>query len=174
MPYSSSFIKPGDRRRFVAYARARNLAFEVADPAERYDLVVLSETADLTRNQHLVLDALTGAMGPLSAYGILDRVRGDGIKAPLQIYRALDKLVAMGLAHRLESLNAFVACAHSDDHHEGLAAFAICETCGRVDEFADSVVEERLASWSGATGFKAERTTIEIRGHCRDCIAAGR
>jgi Fur family zinc uptake transcriptional regulator len=134
----------------------------------------MSETADLTRNQHLVLDALTGAMGPLSAYGILDRVRGDGIKAPLQIYRALDKLVAMGLAHRLESLNAFVACAHSDDHHEGLAAFAICETCGRVDEFADSVVEERLASWSGATGFKAERTTIEIRGHCRDCVAAGR
>jgi hypothetical protein len=48
VPYSSSFIKPGDRRRFVAYARARNLDFEVADPDERYDLVVLSETADIS------------------------------------------------------------------------------------------------------------------------------
>lgn len=48
VPYSSSFTKPGDRRRFVAYARARNLNFEVADPDERYDLVVLSETADLS------------------------------------------------------------------------------------------------------------------------------
>jgi len=133
----------------------------------------MSETADLTRNQSLVLDTLTGATGPLSAYGILDRVRGDGIKAPLQIYRALDKLVELGLAHRLESLNAFVACAHADEHHEGLAAFAICESCGRVDEFADEVVEERLAAWSRSTGFKTERTTIEIRGHCKDC-AAGR
>jgi len=134
----------------------------------------MSETPDLTRNQHLVLDALTGATGPLSAYGILDKVRGEGIRAPLQIYRALDKLVEMGLAHRLESLNAFVACAHAHDHHEGLAAFAICESCGRVDEFADDVVEERLDGWSRSTGFATERTTIEIRGHCRDCRNAGR
>ncbi|HVX80806.1 MAG TPA: Fur family transcriptional regulator [Devosiaceae bacterium] len=134
----------------------------------------MSETASLTRNQHLVLDALVGATGPLSAYGILDRVRNDGIKAPLQIYRALDKLVELGLAHRLESLNAFVACAHANDHHEGLAAFAICESCGHVDEFADPVVEERLQAWSEATGFKTERTTIEIRGHCKECVAAGR
>ena len=51
----------------------------------------MSDVHDLTRNQHLVLDTLVGATGPLSAYGILDRVRSDGIKAPLQIYRALDK-----------------------------------------------------------------------------------
>ena len=133
----------------------------------------MSETHDLTRNQHLVLDALTGATGPLSAYGILDQVRGDGIKAPLQIYRALDKLVEMGLAHRLESLNAFVACAHSTEHHTGgLAAFAICERCGRVDEFADAVVEQGLAAWSAGTGFRTQRTTIEIRGHCKDCAGA--
>ena len=133
----------------------------------------MSDVHDLTRNQHLVLSTLTGATGPLSAYGILDRVRGEGIKAPLQIYRALDKLVEMGLAHRLESLNAFVACAHAEAAHAGLAAFAICESCGRVDEFADAVVEDRLAAWSRSTGFKAERTTIEIRGHCKDCVAAG-
>src|ERR1700710_1957225 len=108
----------------------------------------MSEVQELTRNQHLVLDALTEATGPLSAYGLLDRVRNDGIKAPLQIYRALDKLVELGLAHRLESLNAFVACAHVHEQHQGLAAFAICENCGRVDEFADDVVEERLRAWS--------------------------
>ena len=134
----------------------------------------MNEILGLTRNQSLVLDTLTAATGPLSAYGILDRVREDGIKAPLQIYRALDKLVELGLVHRLESLNAFVACAHAHAAHQGLAAFAICESCGRVDEFADTVVEERLADWSRGTGFKTERTTIEIRGHCGECLAAGR
>src|SRR5690606_5865135 len=62
---------------------------------------------DLTRNQELVLGALNGSGGRLSAYDILDRVRGKGIRAPLQVYRALDKLVERGLAHRLESLSAF-------------------------------------------------------------------
>ncbi|WP_150430166.1 glycosyltransferase family 4 protein [Dechloromonas sp. CZR5] len=48
VPYSVSLDRPGDRRRFVAYANARNLAFELARPEERYDLVVLSEVADVS------------------------------------------------------------------------------------------------------------------------------
>ena len=131
---------------------------------------------ELTRNQSLVLGALTAAEGPLSAYTILDRLREDGFRAPLQVYRALDKLLAAGLVHRLETLNAFVACAHphehSHEHGHGLIAFAICEGCGQVDEFSDEVVRERLAAWSAAKGFKAEKTMIEIRGQCAACLAA--
>jgi Fur family zinc uptake transcriptional regulator len=127
---------------------------------------------ELTRNQALVLDALTKADGPLSAYTILDRLREEGLRAPLQVYRALDKLLAAGLVHRLETLNAFVACAHPHGHNHGLIAFAICEGCGQVDEFSDEIVRERLGAWSTARGFKAEKTMIEIRGHCANCLAA--
>ncbi|CDP53277.1 MAG: transcriptional repressor [Devosia nanyangense] len=126
----------------------------------------------LTRNQGLVLGTLTGADAPLSAYDILDRLRDDGLRAPLQVYRALDKLVERGLAHRLESLNAFVACADAHCHRAGgIIAFAICEKCGRVDEFADDTVRERLVGWAGENGFKPSRTTIELRGTCRECLA---
>ena len=125
---------------------------------------------DLTRNQELVLGTLTASSGPLSAYDILDKLRGDGLRAPLQVYRALDKLVDRGLAHRLESLNAFVACADMHCHRKGLIAFAICESCGKVDEFADEVIEERLGTWARNDGFKVERTTMEVRGRCADCL----
>ena len=128
--------------------------------------------ADLTRNQELVLDTLNHAPAPLSAYDILDRLRSEGLRAPLQVYRALDKLVERGLAHRLESLNAFVACADEHCHRKGLIAFAICEGCGKVDEFADEVIEERLGGWAQKTGFKVERTTMEIRGRCAECAKA--
>jgi Fur family zinc uptake transcriptional regulator len=128
--------------------------------------------ADLTRNQGLVLGKLTESVGPLSAYDILDRLRGDGLKAPLQVYRALDKLVERGLAHRLESLNAFVACADAHCHRKGTLAFAICEDCGKVDEFSDDVLQERLAGWAEAAGFKRSRTTIELRGQCKACLQA--
>jgi len=127
---------------------------------------------DLTRNQALVLGALEKAEGPLSAYTILDRLRDDGFRAPLQVYRALDKLLATGRIHRIETLNAFVACARPHCHDHGLVAFAICADCGQVDEFSDTMVRERLGAWSSDHGFRIDRTTIEIRGHCAACTAA--
>lgn len=46
-PYSSSLMEPGDRRRFCFYARRRDVAFHLADPADDYDVVVLSSNADI-------------------------------------------------------------------------------------------------------------------------------
>lgn len=127
---------------------------------------------DLTRNQGLVLGALSHSGGPLSAYDILDKLRADGLRAPLQVYRALDKLVERGLAHRLESLNAFVACADQQCHRKGLIAFAICEGCGKVEEFADTMIEARLGDWAEGKGFRVERTIMEMRGKCAECALA--
>ena len=127
----------------------------------------------LTKNQSLVFDALSQTGAPLSAYGILDLLRDKGFRAPLQVYRALDKLVEFGLVHRLESINAFVACAHqkSDCCAHGTVAFAICNTCGRVEEFLDHAIDHRLADWAKSKRFKAEKTTIELRGVCAACAA---
>ena len=123
----------------------------------------------LTRNQGLVLDALARKEGPVGAYSLLDDLREHGLRAPLQVYRALEKLIAYGLVHRLESLNSFVACAHPDDHAHGLIAFAICDSCGQVDEFPDAEVERRLKSWAELRRFRMQKTTIELRGTCAVC-----
>ena len=126
---------------------------------------------DLTRNQELVLGTLAHSAGPLSAYDILDKLRGEGLRAPLQVYRALEKLTERGLAHRLESLNAFVCCADARCHEAGTIAFAICDGCGKVEEFAEPTVEEKLKGWSKASGFKPSGITIELRGLCKVCAA---
>lgn len=125
----------------------------------------------LTKNQSLVFDALCGADGPLSAYTILDKLRDQGFRAPLQVYRALEKLLELGIVHRLESINAFVACAHpnEDCHGHGLTAFAICESCGQVVEFHDHSIEARLAEFAKSRHFKPQKTTIEIKGLCENC-----
>lgn len=133
----------------------------------------MSAAAGLTRNQSLVLAALGKAEGPLSAYGILDQLRAEGIRAPLQVYRALDRLMALGFVHRLESLNAFVVCRRPQHHAEdAMIAFAICEDCGQVSEFSDAEIARRLSRWAATHAFRPSKTTIEIRGHCLACAPA--
>lgn len=130
-------------------------------------------TANLTKNQSLVMDVLSHAETPMSAYTILDKLREHGFRAPLQVYRALEKLLEMGLVHRLESINSFVACAHREHAccQHGTVAFAICENCGQVSEFHDHTIDDRLDGWAKKSGFKPQKTTIEVRGLCVTCSA---
>ena len=46
----------------------------------------------LTKNQTLVLDCLKQARQPLGAYTLLKKLQSKGVKAPLQVYRALAQL----------------------------------------------------------------------------------
>jgi len=46
---SRNFTAPVDRRRFCFWASNREVDFELADPAKQYDLVVLSQMADLSQ-----------------------------------------------------------------------------------------------------------------------------
>ncbi|MCV2216800.1 Fur family transcriptional regulator [Thauera sp. Sel9] len=126
----------------------------------------------LTRHQTLVLNALQRANEPTSAYALLEQLHDEGIKAPPQVYRALDKLVSCGLAHKLDSLNAFVACAHPHEHEHGLIVFAICGRCGTAQEFSDQTIERHLKDLSQAHAFRMESSIIEMRGTCEACLNA--
>ncbi|HUS95399.1 MAG TPA: transcriptional repressor, partial [Hyphomicrobiaceae bacterium] len=101
----------------------------------------------------MVIDALKDAGRPLSAYQILDAedVRSKGLKAPLTIYRALERLVACGLVHRVESLNAFVAC--KDEPHAEPAAFMICERCRCTIEFSAGTLKQTVGRYASKHGF---------------------
>ncbi|MDF1748607.1 MAG: Fur family transcriptional regulator [Alphaproteobacteria bacterium] len=123
----------------------------------------------LTKNEALVFGILNGTDQPLSAYAILDQLRDDGLRAPVQVYRALDRLLEFGMAHRLESLNAFVACNHDHPEEAAQTAFAICESCGKVTEFTDPSLDEYLAYWAKSENFAPTRTTLELRGLCSAC-----
>ena len=113
-----------------------------------------------------VLELVIADGGAVKAYDLLDRLRPDiGSPKPPTIYRALEFLSRLGLIHRVEALNAFIACDHS---HEGeLAEFFICEDCDRV--------EERHAHDHGECkpdGFEIKRSVVEHYGTCAGCREA--
>ena len=116
-----------------------------------------------------VLEILLQDHRALGAYTILDRLREDGFGSqPPVAYRALDFLVTNGLAHKIERLNAFIACAHTNHSHT--PAFMICRLCDAVAEALSSETRGALRDAAGATGFRIERTVIEAEGICPSCF----
>lgn len=126
---------------------------------------------ELTANQQRVLSTLKQAQAPLSAYNLLDQLRGQGFSAPTQVYRALERLIEDGLVHRLESLNAYVSCTRASGCQHGPTAFAICDKCGHVDEFVDRSLGRSLGAWVKESAFSLRESTIELRGLCGKCAA---
>ena len=121
-----------------------------------------------TEIQAEVLAALRRQARPLTAYAILDRLSGpDRRLAPPTIYRALGALMARGEAHRVESINAYVACRAAT--HREAAILSICAECGAVEEHLDHRVLGALASVATRSGFAPQRQVIEMHGRCGAC-----
>ncbi|WP_370283100.1 transcriptional repressor [Pseudooceanicola sp.] len=112
-----------------------------------------------------VLEILLESHVALGAYDVLDRLAAEGLGSkPPVAYRALNFLVENGFAHRIERLNAFIACGHPGEAHA--PAFLICRACGQVAEAeAPSPIE-------GAAGFAVETTVVEAEGLCPACQVA--
>lgn len=124
-----------------------------------------------TRGQQVprdILAILRREGAPLSAYKVLAEMRRATPKmAPTTIYRALAALIKAGRVHKLESLNAFIACRSGQQDHS--AVLSICDDCGQVEEAAAPEVLEALSALAGRSGFRPVRHLIELRGHCASC-----
>ena len=123
----------------------------------------------LTRNQQIVLDIINKSSEPLKAYTILSNVQKKGIKAPPQVYRALDKLIEMGKIHKIESKNAFVACQNSSCNVSKATAFSICESCEEVTEISNSKISKYLSNFEDNTGMTYKKYNLEFFGLCKKC-----
>lgn len=124
------------------------------------------------RNQRLVLDALRQTDKPVGAYDLLRQLRGEGFCSPVQVYRALDQLIAEGIVHKIESVSAYALCTHTDCRRRGHAVFAVCARCGQATEAHDSSLARLLAEIALKQGFRIEGATVELSGLCETCSDA--
>ncbi|MBW8823047.1 MAG: transcriptional repressor [Xanthomonadales bacterium] len=125
----------------------------------------------LTPIRERVLALIADAGQPIKAYDLLDKVRdgdGPGAAAPPTIYRALDFLLANGFIHKLESVNAFVACHHPNSAQHSVP-FLICSRCHSAVELEDRAIVDLLDSKARELGFSPQAQTLEVHGLCAAC-----
>ena len=133
------------------------------------ETMVRDKGQKLTPIRSKVLRLLLESSEPAKAYDLLANLDGLGAAKPPTIYRALDFLQDMGLAHKIESLNAYVACGHLDHPHS--AVFLICDKCGGAEELHADQTGRTLTAEANDAGFMIRNAVIEVRGLCRNCSA---
>jgi len=131
----------------------------------------MQKQESLSKNQQIIFDFIEKAKEPLKAYSILFNVQKKGIKAPLQVYRALDKLVEIGKIHKIESRNAFIACKNSNCEVSNATIFSICNKCENVSEINNPKLSKYLTNFEDDTGMNYNKYNLEFFGLCKKCKA---
>ena len=122
---------------------------------------------NLTKNQKIVFNLLQNSGEPLKAYTILENLKREGLKSPLQVYRALDKLVELGIIHKIESQNSFIACSNSNCASN--TAFTICRKCGDVKEIKNNYLFEQVSDLGKKNRLNVQRFNLEFYVDCNGC-----
>ncbi|MBO9478679.1 transcriptional repressor [Shimia sp. R11_0] len=121
----------------------------------------------LTKGRRRVLEILLQEHRAMGAYDILSILAEEGYASqPPVVYRALDFLVGNGFVHKIQKLNAYVACAHPGDSHTPV--FLICRGCEAVAETA-ATLKTTLGEAAKKVGFTIETTIVEAEGLCPVC-----
>ncbi len=125
----------------------------------------------LTPIRRRVLELVWSSHKAVKAYDVLARLdENDGALAPATVYRALDFLLENGLVHKIESMNAFIGCAHPLDRHS--CQFFICDACGDVAECCDVSVAQQIGRNAARTGFHPSHQMLEVHGTCAGCFSS--
>ena len=116
-----------------------------------------------------VIDALAGERCAVTALELDDRLRDSGRRVGrASVYRALEQLVGLGLAHRLDLGTETARYERTDpggEHHHHM----VCDTCGKVLPFADDALERAVTRVSGGRGFEVRDHEIVLHGACGAC-----
>jgi Fe2+ or Zn2+ uptake regulation protein len=121
-----------------------------------------------TKPRKLVLEVLEGTEKPLSPYDIQGILLAKGkYLNHVTIYRILDLLCSLNLAHKMLSNGGFIKC--SLDDVEGCHRFMVCQECGAIQEFADEGLCQGENEFARNLGFHTQYHLSEFSGLCSRC-----
>ncbi len=133
---------------------------------QRAEAVATREGEKWTPSRARVYELLLRAGGPVKAYDLMPAYSDDKTTKPPTVYRALEFLENLGLAHRIASLSAFTACKDGGPTHA--ASFLICTCCGSAEEITPDLAAI-IARAGSRREFEPHAATLEIRGLCKCC-----
>ena len=122
----------------------------------------------ITSPRTRILSLLEAEDRALPPYDIRDRLLKKGFRLDVvTVYRVLEVLERLGLAHRIYSTGGYVRCRRRDlrHHHHHL----VCTGCGNILEITGDQVDEVVNRVEGESGYRVAGHILELIGLCRSC-----
>jgi Fur family ferric uptake transcriptional regulator len=105
----------------------------------------------------------------LTAHEIVDRLRGSERKVGIaSVYRVLDLLVSEGYVQKIDvgaGISRYEPIHSGGEHHHHL----VCDSCGKVEPFADSGLERALGRVEQRSGYDVSVHDVVLHGACDTC-----
>lgn len=127
-----------------------------------------SKELKLTKQRIIILKQVLGTNDHFNADEIYEATRKKQLNiSRATVYRTLSHIEKCDLIRKLESVNGRSYYEHmlSKKQHEHI----YCTQCGKIIEFSDSIMEERIKTVSGLNGFTITNHAFQIFGICNDC-----
>ena len=130
--------------------------------------VLRSKGYKVTEPQKRVLKVLAEVQNPVSPYEIQEILQQKSeYLNHVTIYRILELLCSLNLAHKVLLAGRFVKCTLGEG--DGCHRFVVCRQCGALREYADKALCEEENAIAQGFGFRAEQHFSEFYGVCSKC-----
>ncbi len=123
---------------------------------------------NLTPIRKKVLEIIASNHKPAKAYDILAKLKEEGFSdKPPTVYRALDFLIENKMVHKLNTINAYVACFNNET--EEVSCFLICTKCKDIEELQDEGIINAIANIGKSKNINIKNINLEIEFRCEKC-----
>lgn len=127
----------------------------------------------ITKPRQMIVDLLAKSDKALSPYEMRDLLKKDKINADVvTIYRVLEVLENIGLAHKVLAFNGYVRCSTAKGAAQKEASchhYLLCSNCHQVDEVEGEDLSKLEKKISQEHKFKISSHYLEFMGLCAAC-----
>ncbi|MEM8749016.1 MAG: transcriptional repressor [Pseudomonadota bacterium] len=139
---------------------------------KRLDDRARAKSRRLGVNDKRVFEILLSEHRSFSAYEVVDRTEQQDKRLQAnQVYRAVETLIELGVVHRVELKNGYMAC-HSPDECDA-QQILICRSCNQVAEMEHARLSRTIAKSAEQAGFLPDPQRLELLGLCANCADPG-
>ena len=129
-----------------------------------------SKQKTLGRNDEPILTLLLAKHRAFGAYEIVEHLSNLGRRVQaVQVYRSLEKLMELGVVHKLKTKNAFIACFEDGDCFS--QQFFICDICEDVSEIQSQKMNTTIQDAAKKNDFLITLPSVEVLGICSECAS---
>jgi Fe2+ or Zn2+ uptake regulation protein len=141
----------------------------MSEEFRRFQVFLRAHGLKMTRARELVFREIMSSPGVHpNADEVHRRLRAKRREVGLAtIYRTLNLLVRSGLVSAVD-----LGESHSHFEPEGKASahgHLICLSCGRVQEFSQTGIQEALSGIARDKGYRLDKFSLQVFGFCREC-----